>query len=312
MKTIKITLIMLLTAVMFSSCVSVDEDPNYYDDNTISLDELLQSSDLWYIDYNQTTGSQDTRFMSLAFTLSFENGKIYANNNLVDLGSIGDGYGDQIGFYSTNGDILKIDHDIDGYIDFEVYQVNGNKLKFRDLDRNVTYSLIPYSVNNFDYDKIFNDNIEYFLQEYVTWEKTGTFDGSPNAFDEENFVAFIPENVNTFTSSKDVEGTSISNLLWDFEGEYEVFDVQGTDTLKVLTLNYDGNSTEEFELSVLNDGKIELYHISSKTYYEFNGSENIVYKKRDSKTNKSPRKRFKIKRKTKVLAKHKTKTKNKR
>ena len=303
MKTIKITLILILTAVMFSSCVENDN---------ISLDELLQSSDLWYIDYNQTTGSHDTRFMALAFTLSFENGKVYANNNLVELGNVGSGYGDQIGFYSTDGDILTIDHDLDGYIDFEVYQVNDNKIKFADLNRNVTYSLIPYSVSSFDYDKVFYDNIEYFLQEYVAWEKTGTFDGDPNDFDNENFLAFIPENVNTFTSSQDVEGTTISNLLWDFEGEYEIFDVQGTDTMKVLTLNYDGNSTEEFELSVLDDGKIELYHISSQTYYEFNGRENIVYKKGGSATTKAPRKRFKVNRSTKVLSKHKTKTKNKR
>jgi len=310
MKTLKITLIMLLTAVMFSSCIVVDEDPYYYNDDSITLEELLQSTDLWYIDYNQTTGYDDTRFMSLAFTLSFENGNIYANNNLVGLGNVGSGYGDQIGYYSTDGDILTVDHDIDGYIDFEVYQVNNNKIQFSDLDRNVTYSLIPYRINNFDYDKVFYDNIEYFLQEYVAWEKTGTFDGEENDFDNENFLAFIPENVNTFTSSQDVEGTSINNLLWDFEGEYEVFDVQGTDTLKVLTLNYDGNSTEEFELSVLDDAKIELYHVSSQTYYEFNGRENIIFKKGE--ITKTPRKRYKVKRSVKTINKHIAKTKNKR
>jgi len=310
MKTIKITFLLLLTAFTFSSCVVIESD---YDNNNITLNELLQSSDLWYIDYNQTTGSNDTRFMSLAFTLSFENGKIYANNNLVGLGSVGSGYGDQIGFYSTNGDVLTIDHDLDGYIDFEVYQVSNNRIKFADLDRNVTYTLIPYSVNNFDYTKIFNDNIEYFLQEYVTWEKTGTFDGNQNDFDNENFLAFIPQHVSAFKSSQDLTGTTITNLLWDFQGDYQIFDVQGTDTLKVLTLNYNGTDTEEFELSVLNDGKIELYHISSETYYEFNGRENIIYKKGNSEVTKTPRKRYKVKRKTKVLEKNtRSNKKNKR
>ena len=310
MKTIKITFLLLLTAFTFSSCVVTESD---YDNNNITLNELLQSSDLWYIDYNQTTGSNDTRFMSLAFTLSFENGKIYANNNLVGLGSVGSGYGDQIGFYSTNGDVLTIDHDLDGYIDFEVYQVSNNRIKFADLDRNVTYTLIPYSVNNFDYTKIFNDNIEYFLQEYVAWEKTGTFDGNQNDFDNENFLAFIPQHVSAFKSSQDLTGTTITNLLWDFQGDYQIFDVQGTDTLKVLTLNYNGTDTEEFELSVLNDGKIELYHISSKTYYEFNGRENIIYKKGNSEVTKTPRKRYKVKRKTKVLEKNtRSNKKNKR
>jgi len=301
MKTLKITLVMLLIAVSFSSCIVVEEN-NYYD-NGISLDELLQSNGLWYIDYNNTTGYGDTRFMSLAFTLSFENGKIYANNNLVGLGNVGDGFGDQIGFYSTNEDILRVDHDLDGFIEFEVTQV-GNNIKFSDLDNNVTYTLIPYSVNNFDYDKVFYDNIEYFLQEYVAWEKTGTFEGVENTFDNENFLAFIPENVNVFKSSKDETGTFINDLLWDFTGEYQVYDVQGTDTLKVLTLNYDGTDTEEFELSVLNDGKIELYHISSGTYYEFNGRENIIYKNKDEGVTKSPRKRFKVKRSTKTVKKH--------
>ena len=300
---------MLLTAVFFSSCVISDDDyTNNYDNNAISLDELLQSTDLWYIDYNNTTGYGDTRFMSLAFTISFENGKIYANNNLVGLGSVGSGYGDQIGFYSTDGNILTVDHDLDGYIDFEVRQV-GNKLKFSDLDRNVTYTLIPYSVDNFDYDKVFYDNIEYFLQEYVAWEKTGTFDGDPNAFDDENFLAFIPENISAFQSSTDETGTTISNLLWDFTGDYEVFDVNGTDTLKVLTLNYDTNDIEEFELSVIDDGKIELYHISSHTTYVFNGRENIIYKKGENEVTKTPRKRFKVKRQTKVLQKHTKNTK---
>lgn len=313
MKTLKTIFLMLLIALIFSSCVVGEDDFVPHNNNSISLNELLESSDLWYIDYHQTTGSSDTRFMSLAFTLSFNNGNIYANNNLVGLGAVGSGVGDQIGFYSTNGDVLRVDHDIHGFVDFEVYQISGNRIKFADLDRNVTYTLIPYSVNSFDYDKIFYDNIEYFLQEYVAWEKTGTFGGFENDFDNENFLAFIPENINVFTSSQDISGTAISHVLWDFQGDYEVFDVQHTDTLKVLTLNYDGNDTEEFELNVLDDGKIELYHISSQTYYEFNGRQNIIYKKGTSEVTKTPRKRYKVKRNTKVLENHtRSAKKNKR
>lgn len=307
MKTFKTSLIVLL-AVFLSSCVI--EENNYYE-NSLTLDEVLQSSGLWYIDINQTSGSSETRFMALAFTVSFQNGKIFANNNLVGLGSVGNGYGDQVGYYSTNNNVLTVDHDLDGYHDFEVFQVNDN-IKFKDLDRNVTYTLIPYSINSFDYDKIFNDNIEYFLQEYGAWEKTATIGGVANEFDEENYVAFIPENVNVFRSSQDDEGTTVSNLLWDFEGEYEIFNVQGTDTIKVLTLNYDGNNVEEFELTVLNDGKVELYHISSETAYKFNGRENIVYKKDGSIIKKEPRKRVKVTRKVKNIKKHITPKGNRR
>jgi len=147
-----------------------------------------------------------------------------------------------------------------------------------------------------------NSKPEHFESKFSNKD---AFEGNENAFDDENFLAFIPENVNVFKSSKDETGTFINDLLWDFTGEYEISDVQGIETLKVLTLYYDNSDTEEFELSVLNDGKIELYHISSGTYYEFNGRENIIYKNNaNNGVTKSPRKRFKVKRSIKTVKKH--------
>ncbi len=306
---------MLIIAISFTSCIVED---NNYNNDAISLEELLQSKDLWYIDSNQTVGSRDVRFLSLAFTLSFQNGNIFANNNLVDLGSVGNGYGDQIGYYDTYGQEIRIDHDLDGNIDLEVIQVSNNKIKLRSIHSNVTYTLIGYSVSNFDYDQVFYDNIEYFLQEYVAWEKSATIGGTTNAFDDENFLAYIPENVNVFQSSQDVVGTSIHNLLWDFTGEYEVFDVQNVADLKILTLHYDGSGNEEFELSVIDDGSISLYHYNSDTTYEFIGRENIIYKKpsKDAKATstkvKEGRKRFKVTRKTKTRKQHITKISNRK
>jgi len=49
--------------------------------------------------------------------------------------------------------------------------------------------------------------------------------------------------------------------------------------LKTLTLDYDYFSNEYFELSVINDGKIELYHPASQTVYEFVGRGYIQYLK---------------------------------
>lgn len=309
MKTLKTTIAILITTILFTSCVVVED--NYYEDEA-SLEEVLQSNDLWYIDYNQTTGSGDTRFLSLAFTLSFQNGKIYANNNLVDIGSVGGGYGDQIGFYSTSGHTVYIDHDLDGNVDLEVVQVSGTKIRLIDHYANVSYTLIGYGVNSFDFDKIFYDNIEYFLQEYTAWEKTVTTGGVANPFDDENFLAFIPENVSVFNSSQDNVGTNVGSLLWDFVGSYEVFNVQGYDNLKILTLNYDGNDNEEFELTVLDDGTISLYHNNSDTTYEFGGLGNIIYKKDGTKVSLKDRKRFKVTRKTKTKKAHITKKSNRK
>ncbi len=306
MKTLKITFILLLSSLVFTSCM-VDENSFYNYNNGISLNDLLQSKDLWYVDYNQTQGNGDVRFMSLAFTLSFINGNVYANNNLVGLGNVGNGYGDQIGYYGTNGIFLEIDHDLDGYRDFEVLQLSNNRLKFISLNSNVSFILTGYNINEFDFDAVFYDNIEYFLQEYNTWYKTETIGGVENVFDYENYLAFIPENINRFLSSQDPVGVNLNNLIWDFSGNYEVFDVQGTDTLKVIELDYDQNGIEEFELSILSNRKIKLYHITSDTTYIFEGSGQIIYKREENsdKTKiKTPRKRFKVKRKVKTLKKH--------
>ena len=303
MKTLKFTLIALIISLTFTSCVVVDDNPTYFDngvDTSISLDRLLQSKDLWYINSNQTYGSGDVRFLSLAFTLSFKNGNLYANNNLVDLGSVGNGFGDQIGYYYTNGTILEIDHDLDGAIDLEVIQTANNRIKLRSLTQNVTYQLTGYNRSEFDFDAVFYDNIEFFLQEYMAWEKIETSGGVENEFDNENFLAFIPEDRNTFLSSQDPVGTNVDNIIWDFSGAYEVFDVQGYDNLKIIELNYDDYGIEEFELTIENDGLITLYHYDSDTSYTFEGIDQIIYKKQAQAKKKEPRKRFKVTRKTKV------------
>ena len=50
-----------------------------------------------------------------------------------------------------------------------------------------------------------------------------------------------------------------------------MFDVENDETLKTLTLSYDFMDNDYFELYVINDSTIELYHPSSETVYEFRG-----------------------------------------
>ena len=45
-----------------------------------------------------------------------------------------------------------------------------------------------------------------------------------------------------------------------------------------MSLYYSPTGFEEFELVILNDGKIELYHIDSGTTYEFDGLGFIQYR----------------------------------
>lgn len=302
MRTLKLLFATIFIGISFTSCSVVVDDINdpYY----VNLEDVVTAYDLWYVDYNKTTGSGDVPFLSKAFTVSFINGKLYVNNNLVGVGVTGNGYGIQIGFYDTYTGILEIDHDIDGYYDFEVIQLSIDRLKLIDNYNNVVYYLEGYKKYNFDYNQLFYDNIEYFLQEYSAWEKTFVSQtGELNEFDNENFLSFTPENVTTFYSSQDEVGTNIADIYWDYVGGYSVADVQGYNNLKILTLVYDSWGNEEFELTVINDEKISLYHINSGTTYEFTGRGYIQYLKSSSlkeTVRNEGRKRTKVVRETKI------------
>jgi hypothetical protein len=302
MKTLKLLFATLIVGISFTSCSIVIDDIN--DPYTVNLHEVVSAYDLWYVDYNNTTGTGDVPFLSKAFTVSFINGKLFANNNLVGIGSTGDGYGIQIGYYETYTGILEIDHNLDGFYDFEVVQLTSDRLQLIDNYNNVSYYLEGYQKYDFDYDKVFYDNIEYFLQEYNAWEKTYVSQtGELNEFDNENFLSFTPENITTFYSSQDEVGTNIANIYWDYVGNYSVENVLGYDNLKILTLDYESWDNEEFELTVLNDEAISLYHINSGTTYEFTGKEYIQFLKPSSSketVRNEGRKRTKVIRETKI------------
>ena len=299
MKRLKLLFLFIAASVTLTSCTVQNE---IIDDNSFSLNEYVSSYDLWYIDYHRTTGTGDVPFLSKAFTVSFLNGTMYANNNIADIGKTGNGLGIAVGNYGTYRTVLETDHDLDGRYNFDVVQLSEDEIRIDDLSQNVSYYLIGYQRNNFNYDKLFYENIEYFLQEYVAWERTETNGGVPNAFDDEHFLQFTPENDVTFYSSHDSFGTNIDYIKWDYVGGYKVANIAGYSDLKLLTLNYDGGDTERFELSVINDETIKLFHLSSKTTYTFSGRGFVQYLKNE-KTIKptvrnSGRKRTKIHRET--------------
>ena len=173
-----------------------------------------------------------------------------------------------------------------------------------DTATNTSYYLTGYQRSNFDYDFVFYDNIHYFLQEFTAWKKVYTSQaGMLNAFDEENFLTFLAGgNDDTFLSSRDTVDTPIANLIYDYEGIYTVYDVQDNPYLKVLTLDYDYLDNEYFELSVINDGTIQLFHPDSGTTYEFEGRGYIQYLRsstdgNSTKLKQTDKKRKKIKNK---------------
>ena len=305
MKSTKLLFTIIISGILLSSCTTIFED-SYYEYQP-TLEEVVSEYDLWYVDYHRTSGSGDIPYVSRAFTLSFINGTLYANNNIVDVGRTGNGLGIDVGSYYTYNGLLETNHDVDEANDFEVTIISNNEIRLYNYRENVSYYLIGYTTNNFDYDKLFYENIEYFLQEYIAWGKVEAIGGYQNTFDDEHYLAFTPENITTFYSSQDEFGTDIDNINWSFVGGYEVYDITGYQDLKILTLNYDGGNIEEFELSVLNDSNIRLYHLNSETTYDFSGRGFVQYLK-DEKDVKDARqtvrnnnrKRTKVERKIKI------------
>ncbi|WP_374548212.1 nicotinic acid mononucleotide adenyltransferase [Flavobacterium sp.] len=289
MKTIKLLFAIITTSVMFSSC-TINEDG--FVDNGISLPELMEGYDLWYVDYPSTTGNGDVPFLTRAFTVSFLNGNLYANNNLVGIGTTGNGFGIKVGYYDYTPNTIRFYHDIYGYYELEVYQISSNEIKLYDRYSNTAYYLIGYQRSNFDYDRLFYDNIHYFLQEYKAWEKVYTSqEGVPNLFDNENFLKFMAGGSDdTFKSSQDIPGTNLNSIYWDYTGYYTVYNISGNNYQKVLQLNYGSNDVENFNLTIINDGRIRLYHTASGTTYEFQGRGFIQYLRQNAMRTKTKNK----------------------
>lgn len=274
MKTIKLLITFLFLGFIFKSCTVetyVDDTSNNYN-NSISLPQLMERYELWYIDYNRTIGSGDVPFLSKAFTLSFLNGDLYANNNLVGFGYTANGYGTNIGYYNYTINSVRINHILYGNIELIVNQIASNEIELFSPTYNVKYYLIGYQRNTFDYDLVYYNNIHYFLQEYQAWEKVSTIGGTTNAFDQENYIQFLMGGTNdTFRSSIDHNGLSINQLYWDFTGRYNVINIPNNFYAKRLQLYYNNQDYETFIITIINDGKIRLYHENSGTTYEFIG-----------------------------------------
>jgi len=292
MKTIKLLSGFALIAILFTSCYSeviVDDYNGYNEPVPVSINQVLNSHELWYVAVDETIGYGESPFLQIAFTISFRNGTLYANNNLVGIGSQGNGFGIPIGNYNAYNMILDVDHDIDGYDSFDVYQIDNNTIELYNPFTDTSYFLHGYQRSTFDFDYVFYDNLQYFLQEYEAWEKTYTSNyGALNEFDNENYLQFLSGgNDNTFRSSQDPNGINPNNLYWDYSGFYSVGNFSGNMYLKSLVLDYDYFDNEQFELSIINDQRIELFHPSSGTVYEFTGRGYIQYLKVGTELNKA-------------------------
>lgn len=103
MRSLKLLFFVLLVSTI-TSC------SRYYstiDEEVFSLEAFVSQYDVWYLDYHNTQGVGDVPFMSRAFTLSFVDGLLYANNNIAGIGITGDGLGIDVGTYNTFGNTIR-------------------------------------------------------------------------------------------------------------------------------------------------------------------------------------------------------------
>ena len=77
---------LLFIGAILTSCyheVIIEDD--FIEESAFNTDQVLQSYDLWYIDINATRGNGEIPFLQFAFTLSFNNGILYANNSIIGI-----------------------------------------------------------------------------------------------------------------------------------------------------------------------------------------------------------------------------------
>ena len=292
----KLLLGLILAGTLVTSCyteVIIEDD--IVAAPIFNVEQALQSHDLWYVDINETRGNGEIPFLQRAFTISFKNGRLYANNNIVGIGKTGNGFGITVGYYDALRGAVEMDHDVDGTWLLEVYDSGNNTLELYAPALDTSYFLNGYQLNEFDYDRVFYENLDYFLQEYEAWEKVFTSqEGEINEFDDENYLQFLSDGSNnSFRSSADPNGTALGDLIWDYEGNYSVYDTETDEMLKTLTLDYSFLDNDYFELYVINDSTIELYHPDSETIYEFKGRRFIQQLKSEKATIGKKRKKTK-------------------
>ena len=136
----KLLITLLIIFPVLNSC-SVDDF-----NDTISLEELITSYDLWYVDLNRTQGEPDVPFLLKAFTISFNNGRLYANNNLVEIGSLGNGLGLTYGYYNTRNGYLEIDEMSNSNMVFVLRMLDNSTAKILSTDYEIVF-VVFYNIH---------------------------------------------------------------------------------------------------------------------------------------------------------------------
>ncbi|MBW2962987.1 hypothetical protein [Mesonia aestuariivivens] len=266
---------LLFFAIILSSCGSDDDSTPQLQSN--SIQELLESYDLWYVEPDQF--SSDFNLGQDAITFSFLNNQLYANKNLVGFNP------EIIGEQETSYSVEQTENTANVTIndtEFKVIGISGNSLKLVD-DDNTAFYITGYNASEFpSLDIIYFERMAHLFNEYKFWQKTET--ENPDEIDGEfssiNHIEFSA--IRNFKSSEDAEGLTYDEINWQYQGSYKLTKMEDDDgnisnELIFVYLDENNRENDTLKVRVINENKIQLSESESGIHYLFEGNTNTPF-----------------------------------
>ena len=271
---------LLFSIIVLTSCGS-DDDSNTPSQSK-SIEELLESYDLWYVEPDQP--SSDFDLGQDAITFSFVNNELYANKNLVGfdpstMGNIETTY--TVEQEGSNASITIDD------TEFTIFGVNGNSVKLvNSYDNTTAFYITGYTTEDFpSLEILYYERMPHFFNEYQFWQKTLTENPDENDgdFSTINYVEFFGGR--SFRSSEDVEGLTYDEINWEYEGSYRLTTEYGEEESisNELIFIYNTDEGEEeipndtLKVNVVDESKIQFSEPGLNINYTFEGTINTPF-----------------------------------
>lgn len=271
---------LLFSIIILSSCSS-DDDNATNQPQSNSIEELLGSYDLWYVEPDQYTS--DFELGQEAITFSFVENQLYANKNLIgfDPELIGNEESTYTVEQTGNNASITIDD-----TSFTVFGVSGNSLKLvNSYDNSTAFYITGYAANDFPLDDIFYERMAHFFNEYKFWQKTATENPDDNEgnFATLNYIEF--SEVRNFRSSEDTEDLTYDQINWQYQGSYRLTTENSEEepiSNELIFIYHTDENEEEIandtlKVNVLNENRIQLSEPDLNIHYTFEGTTNTPY-----------------------------------
>ena len=272
---------LLFSIILLTSCGSDDDSTN--PPQSKSIEELLESYDLWYVEPDQP--SSDFDLGQDAITFSFVNNELYANKNLVGfdpstMGNIETTY--TVEQEGSNASITIDD------TEFTIFGVNGNSVKLvNSYDNTTAFYITGYTTEDFpSLEILYYERMPHFFNEYQFWQKTLTENPDENDgdFSTINYIDFFGGR--NFRSSEDVEGLTYDEINWQHQGSYKLTTSNSEEepiSNELVFIYVDSNgvviegANDTLKVNVVDESKIQFSEPGLNINYTFEGTINTPF-----------------------------------